>query len=67
MSIMLNGQSHDVPQNTSIAALLETLNLAGGKGVAVELNLEVVPRSQHAATVLEVGDRIEVVNMVGGG
>ena len=35
--------------------------------VAVELNLEVVPRAQHGATVLREGDKLEVVTLVGGG
>jgi sulfur carrier protein len=35
--------------------------------VAVELNLDIVPRSQHASTVLREGDQIEVVHAIGGG
>jgi sulfur carrier protein len=35
--------------------------------VAVELNLEVVPRAQHSSTALREGDRLEVVTLVGGG
>ena len=50
----------------SVAALLEARGLAG-KRVAVERNGEIVPKSQHAAVVVENGDRIEIVVAVGGG
>jgi thiamine biosynthesis protein ThiS len=65
MQIQLNGEPRDVRADT-ILALVEELGLDIRK-VAVERNLEIVPRSQHAATALAVGDRIEVVQFVGGG
>jgi len=51
---------------TTVAELLEQLGLAG-KLVAVEVNLQVVPREQHAACKLAPGDRLEIVTLVGGG
>lgn len=66
MTIHLNGEPRDTPDGTTIAALLEALDIRT-KGVAVERNLEVIPRAQHAATVLVEGDRVEVVTLVGGG
>lgn len=66
MQIQLNGDSLEVQQGTSITALLEQLEL-GERRVAVELNLEIVPRSRHAETVLQEGDRVEVVHAIGGG
>ncbi len=66
MQIQLNGDSLEVQQGTSITGLLEQLEL-GERRVAVELNLEIVPRSQHAETVLKDGDRVEVVHAIGGG
>lgn len=66
MQIQLNGDNLEVQQGTSITALLEQLEL-GERRVAVELNLEIVPRSQHAETVLQDGDRVEVVHAIGGG
>ena len=49
-----------------MAGLIETMQL-GERRVAVELNLEIVPRSRHAETVLQDGDRVEVVHAIGGG
>ncbi|MCM2320287.1 thiamine biosynthesis protein ThiS [compost metagenome] len=66
MHIQLNGEALDLPDGLSVADLLERLELTG-KRVAVELNLDIVPRSQHAATRLGEGDRIEVVHAIGGG
>ncbi len=66
MQIQLNGDSLEVQQGTSVAALLEQIKL-GERRVAVELNLEIVPRSRHAETVLQDGDRVEVVHAIGGG
>lgn len=66
MQIILNGNAHELPAATSVAGLLDTLGYAG-KRVAVERNGEIVPKSRHADTALQDGDRIEVVVAVGGG
>lgn len=66
MRIQLNGESFEVPDDESVAALLTRLDLTGRR-VAVELNQDIVPRSQHAATLLSEGDQIEVVHAIGGG
>ena len=66
MRIQLNGEALELPEGQSVADLLARLDLAGRR-VAVELNLDIVPRSQHAATLLRDGDRIEVVHAIGGG
>lgn len=66
MHIQLNGEALDLPDGLSVADLLARLDLAG-KRVAVELNLDIVPRSQHAVTRLGDGDRVEVVHAIGGG
>jgi sulfur carrier protein len=66
MHIEINGQPREVPQDTTIAALLRDLDVAQPH-VAVEVNLEVIPRTRHAETVLRAGDRLEVVTLVGGG
>lgn len=66
MRIQLNGEPFELPDGQTIANLLERLDLTG-KRVAVELNLDIVPRSQHAATALSDGDQVEVVHAIGGG
>jgi sulfur carrier protein len=66
MQIHLNGAAHELPEGTTIADLLERMELIGRR-VAVELNLEIVPRSQHATSRLVEGDRVEVVHAIGGG
>ncbi|NWL76339.1 sulfur carrier protein ThiS [Pseudomonas taiwanensis] len=66
MRIQLNGESFELPDGQTVADLISRLDLAGRR-VAVELNLDIVPRSQHASTALREGDRIEVVHAIGGG
>jgi sulfur carrier protein len=50
-----------------LVALISGAEGRDSRGVAIERNLEIVPKSEHASTVLEDGDRIEVVQFVGGG
>lgn len=66
MNITLNGEERQVEAGANVAALLKSLNLHTGK-VAVERNLCIVPRSQYGETVLEEGDKIEIVRFIGGG
>ncbi|WP_292054267.1 MULTISPECIES: sulfur carrier protein ThiS [unclassified Brevundimonas] len=65
MRIEVNGQGRDTSAQT-VLGLIEELKLDPRK-VAVERNLEIVPRSLHATTPLTDGDRIELVQFVGGG
>src|SRR3546814_15719270 len=66
MDIILNGQSLPLPDQTTLAALLEAQHLAQRR-VAVELNGEIIPRSLHAEHVLAAGDKAEIVHALGGG
>ena len=66
MTIHVNGEPREVDDAISIVALLQELKVTAPH-VAVELNLEVVPRAEHAQTTLHEGDRVEVVTLVGGG
>jgi sulfur carrier protein len=66
IDVVINGETRTVVQGTTVAELVEQLGL-GDRRVAVERNREVVPRAQHASTVLGAGDRVEVVTFVGGG
>ena len=65
MRIEVNGEHREIEAGT-ILNLVETLGL-NPKKVAVERNLEIVPRSLHGETALADGDRIEIVQLVGGG
>ena len=63
---MLNGEPRELQDASTVAALVATLGLDVRK-VAVERNLEIVPRSRYLATPLSDGDRIEIVHFIGGG
>jgi sulfur carrier protein len=64
--IQVNGTPREVPDGTTISTLLGELELAA-RHVAVEVNLELVPRARHAEHRLRDADRLEVVTLVGGG
>lgn len=66
MQIQLNGEAFELPDDQTVADLIGRLDLAGRR-LAVELNLDIVPRSQHATTPLREGDQVEVVHAIGGG
>ena len=66
LAIQVNGEERRVPAGLSIAAMLAGLGLDPQR-VAVERNLEVVPRSSLGEIQVEDGDRYEVVHFVGGG
>jgi len=65
MHIFLNGEE----RNTDAASISELLVELGmeGRMIAIECNLEVVPKSTYATAALTEGDRIEIVHMIGGG
>ena len=68
MEILLNGMAREVPENMTVAELV--IELGGredGRGVAVAIEAEVVPRSAWASTRLGEGDRVEVLVAVQGG
>ncbi len=66
MNITINGKPQVTPDGSTVADLLRTLALAD-KRVAVEVNGDIVPRSQHGTHELAQDDRVEVVVAVGGG
>lgn len=66
MKVTVNGQERELAAPVTVAALLDTLGMAG-KRVAVEVNREIVPRSQHAEYKVHDQDRVEVVVAIGGG
>jgi sulfur carrier protein len=66
MQIVVNSEPRETPEGTTVAQLLEQLGLQN-QYVAVEVNLRLVPRPQHAGHALHAGDRVEIVTLVGGG
>jgi sulfur carrier protein len=66
IDVVINGETRTVIQGTTVAVLIIELGL-GDRRVAVERNREVIPRAQHASTVLAAGDHVELVTFVGGG
>ena len=66
MRLTVNGDERGFERVGNLAALVAALGLDHRK-VAVERNLEIVPRSAYAATALVEGDRIEIVHFIGGG
>ena len=66
MNVQINGELRELPSGCTAQQLLVNLGMQG-KRVALEINLEIVPRSQYHAHVLRDGDRVEVVHAIGGG
>ena len=66
MQIIVNGDTLDFPKGADLAQLLTQLGLGQAK-IAVEVNREIVPRSQYNAYTLKDGDALEIVQAIGGG
>ena len=66
MKIVMNGQAREIEPGTTVARLIESLKMQP-RYLAVERNFELVPRTRHAQCVLEDGDKLEIVTLVGGG
>ncbi len=66
MQLMINGKAQDVKEGSNIEALLLQLNLKADR-IAVELNHRIVMRCDFSSILLHAGDKIEIVNFVGGG
>jgi sulfur carrier protein len=66
MKLQINGEQRDLPDGLTAATLIEHLGMKPDR-LAVERNLEVVPRAQWQTTTLKDGDKLEVVKFVGGG
>jgi thiamine biosynthesis protein ThiS len=69
MTLQINGESRTFPDSTTsftLVALIDSLHMKSDR-LAVELNREIVPRNSWPATLLQDGDRLEIVHFVGGG
>ncbi|NOQ87339.1 MAG: sulfur carrier protein ThiS [Gammaproteobacteria bacterium] len=66
ITIVLNGNNEQIDSNTSITQLLENLDLSD-KRLAVEINQQIVPRSDFTGFILKEQDNVEIVQAIGGG
>jgi sulfur carrier protein len=66
IAIILNGEPSTIEGDAHLSALVEKLKLRPQR-IAVEINRQVVPKSDYAATILRAGDEVEIINFVGGG
>jgi sulfur carrier protein len=65
-AILVNGESREAKSGETVADLLRRLGMDSGR-VAIERNLEILPRAKWPETQLQSGDRLEIVHFVGGG
>ena len=66
MIVHINGEEKEIPAGLSVARLLDELEIRPGR-VVVELNRDVLSRDAQGSTLLNEGDRVEIVHFVGGG
>jgi sulfur carrier protein len=66
MQVIINGEGHTFNDGILLSTLLTQLEISG-KRIAVEINESIVPKSQHDATVIHQGDKIEIIHAIGGG
>ena len=68
MKVLLNGEAAEFEMGATIRSALDSLDLPGaGRGVAVAIDAEVVPRGQWDATTLHEGARVEILRAIQGG
>ncbi|MFK8067369.1 MAG: sulfur carrier protein ThiS [Gammaproteobacteria bacterium] len=65
IEITVNGDPHTIPENTSLIDLLDLLKIQGR--LAIDVNGEIIPRSNHSDHLLLSEDRVEIVFAIGGG
>jgi len=67
MELKINGEYYsDLPVDLTVAGLIAHLQLPAGK-IAVERNLEIVPKSSFETQILKDGDKLEIIHFIGGG
>ena len=66
VTVHINGEKREFPDALTLTALVDSLGMKGDR-VAIELNLDIVPRDRWPSTELRDGDRLEIVHFVGGG
>ena len=66
MNIAINGEQHTLEDGLNLQHLISLLELED-KRLAIEVNQDIVPRSEHASYILKQDDRVEIVQAIGGG
>jgi thiamine biosynthesis protein ThiS len=66
MKIKINGEPREIPEGLSVRALLDHLGMNGAR-IAIERNLEILPRTEWTGTPVQDSDSFEIVHFVGGG
>jgi len=66
MRVTVNGEAVELPEGLNASELVERIGLADQR-IALEVNREIVPRSEYGSTRLNEGDRVEIVRAIGGG
>jgi thiamine biosynthesis protein ThiS len=66
VNVIINGDAREIPDGFTVAALLDHLGMSRGR-VAIERNLDILPRALWNETAVQPGDRFEIVHFVGGG
>jgi sulfur carrier protein len=66
MDVTINGERREIPEGLTVATLLAHLGM-GSDRVAIERNLDILPRARWNETRVEAGDNLEIVHFVGGG
>lgn len=66
MKIKINGEPQEIPEDLSVRAMLDHLGMSGAR-VAIERNLEILPRAEWTGTPVRPNDSFEIVHFVGGG
>lgn len=66
IEIIVNGEPCEITAGASLADLVAQLQLPSQR-IAIELNLAIVPKAVWSATILQAGDKLEIVHFVGGG
>ena len=66
VTIQVNGEAREVPNGLNVTQLVDQLGLTANR-LAIERNLEIIPRGRWPTTPVSAGDRFEIVHLVGGG
>ena len=66
MKVLVNGENRELSATLTLSQLLDQLGLAG-KRIAVEINENIIPKSQHPETTLKEDDKVEIIHAIGGG